>query len=70
MHRTTRKRVEEAILEAFSNGQEPAPRDVAACLCDQDCAAGLYEGCSSELEAYHGEYEAMAARLLGLPVAA
>lgn len=43
----------------------PAPGEVAEVLVDSECAAGLYEGCSSALEMAYADYSAQAARYLG-----
>ncbi len=61
-----RERIEKEILDAFANDYEPHPREIAEVLVDGDVAAGLYEGCSSELEACFVEYARLAAAVLGV----
>lgn len=55
-----RDRVEEAILCCFADDFEPTPREIAESLVDEDVSNDLYEGCSSELEAWFCEYENLA----------
>lgn len=64
----TRTRIEAVILDSFANDFEPAPRDVAEALVDEDVAAGLYAGCSDELEMCFMEYERAASAVLGQEV--
>ena len=44
----------------------PAPGEVAEVLVDAECSAGLYEGCSSDLELAYADYTAQAARYMGV----
>lgn len=60
----TRARVEAFVLGAFDEGYMPTADEVAAVLCDEDVAAGEYEGCSSELELAYIEFEQVAREVL------
>lgn len=62
---TPRERVEAAILACFDDNYEPAAREAAEVLVDEDVAAGLYEGCSSELEGWFCNFERIAEGVLG-----
>ena len=61
---TPRERVEAAILACFADDFEPGPREVAEVLVDEDVSSGLYEGCSTELEAWFSDYELVAEEVL------
>lgn len=58
-------RVQEVWMDYADAGIDLDADDVARELVDQDVAAGLYEGCSTELESCYTEYLAVAKRAFG-----
>ncbi len=59
------ERIETAALAYLeATGSLPSPSDLAMVLVEEDVAAGLYEGCSNELDLAASEYMAHAERVL------
>jgi hypothetical protein len=63
---STASRVAAAIRACRHEHFTPDPRGIAELLVDQDVARGDYDGCTSELESWFIEFEAEAARQLGV----
>lgn len=58
--------IEAYWLDCASYGHEVTPGEIAEVIVDHQCARGDYQGCSSELEQAYCDYQAQAARVLGV----